>query len=288
MRSRRQPYVVGVALAFVIAIVLVTALRSNYVQPPSVPIPPSEGPKDNVAVVSATVTVTLALDATTVAYPAFTLSSPTAGEVRRAKPVRRGQSFRSGEVLFRVGKANTAVRTATPGRFRRWLIPDKAEGIIGAPVLEADYNGFGLVASLPPASAYRLLEGQLSARASLVGGPAGFECTVLQAPLRSHTPPSADAAASSVVCAIPPNIRAYGDVSGQIALRSGQVDNVPTLPVTAVSGSADEGEVSLVLPDGSVAIRRVELGATDGAIVEIRAGLQVGDHVLTNPPPLVR
>lgn len=75
---------------------------------------------------------------------------------------------------------------------------------------------------------------------------------------------------------------------GQIALRSGQVSDVLTLPVTAVSGSADMGEVWVVDDEGEATIRQVRLGATDGARVEIVSGLEEGARVYAVPPPLVR
>ncbi|MEU6020525.1 hypothetical protein [Micromonospora sp. NPDC047134] len=180
------------------------------------------------------------------------------------------------------------VRSSVAARFERWLVPDGGEVVGGVPVAQLRYLGFGLQGALPPTDAYRLLSGDLKATGSITGGPAGFDCTLLEVPSVEPNPEAGSAASPTVVCAVPQDVRAFAGLQGQIAITSGQVTNVPTLPVTAVAGSADRGEVSLVLDDGTVTIREVGLGATDGAIVEITSGLDAGMRVLASPPALVR
>ena len=58
------------------------------------------------------------------------------------------------------------------------------------------------------------------------------------------------------------------------------------LPIEAVAGTAQRGEVSYLARDGSVHLRAIRLGIMDGAVVEIKSGLREGDRVLATAPHL--
>lgn len=62
-------------------------------------------------------------------------------------------------------------------------------------------------------------------------------------------------------------------------------ENVLVLPVNAIAGRTTAGAV-YVLKNGKPEIAKVELGATDGAKIEIISGLAEGDEVLPVPPNL--
>jgi multidrug efflux pump subunit AcrA (membrane-fusion protein) len=232
------------------------------------------------------ITVVVSLDAASVPLPSFRLLSPGPGTVRIAGGRDGGRTMKGGAAVFRT--ESLTVRAPVAARLERWLVPDGADVGSGVPVAELRYMGFGLVGSLPATESYRLLSGKMTATGSITGGPAGFRCPVLQVPPSKVDPATAAAVSPMVMCAVPPDVRAFPDLKGQIAVTSGQVTNVLTLPVTAVSGGADRGEVSVVLDDGTVAIRGVGLGATDGAMVQITEGLEDGARVLASPPPLLR
>jgi hypothetical protein len=247
---------------------------------------PEASGEQTVKVVRQDITVVTAVDAVTAPLPIFRILAPRNGTVRYAPGVGRDSDMKQGATLFRMGSAE--VRAPVAARFEQWLVPDGGVAWSGVPVMELRYIGFGLLGSLPATDAYRLLSGDLSATGSIAGGPAGFDCPVLEVPSVKPDPQAVSKASPTVICAIPEDVRAYADLQGQIALSSGQVSQVLTLPVTAVSGGADRGEVSIVSDDGSVTIRQVGLGATNGAIVEITTGLEEGMRVLASPPPLVR
>lgn len=283
-RSSRWVLAVTVILAVGGALGVVAVYGGQQRAPGEPYVPPAD--QSTVTVVRRDITVVVAVEAVTSPLPAFTLVAPAAGRIHRLAALDTDDSVEAGAEILRVG--SSVVSSPARARFVRWLVPDGGTADAGVPLVELLYVGHGLVGSLPAADAYRLLSGSLSARGSIVGGPAGFDCPVLSAP--SVEPGIEPLLRSSprVVCAIPGDVRAFADLPGQIALSSGQVEDVPALPVTAVSGRADTGEVSVVLRDGTISIQRVGLGATDGAFVEITSGLEVGAVVLTTPPPAVR
>jgi hypothetical protein len=85
---------------------------------------------------------------------------------------------------------------------------------------------------------------------------------------------------------VPMTVHAVAGLRATLAVQSAVARHVLVLPIQAVAGSAQQGEVNYVAPDGSVHIRSVALGITDGAVVEIKVGLKAGDRVLTNAPHL--
>lgn len=248
---------------------------------------PRTSDKQTVQVARRDIIVVIALDAVTVPLPTFRLLAPAAGTVQVTVGLRPGRMVGAGATVFRTG--SRAVNVPVAARLLRWRVRDGDVVGSGVPVAELQYLGFGLIGSLPASDSYRLLSGGPTATGSITDGPAGFRCAVLQTPSTKADDAGTESTFSpEVMCAVPPDVRAFPDLKGQIAVKSGQATNVPALPVTSVSGGADHGEVSMVLPDGSVAIREVGLGATDGAMVQITSGLEVGARVLASPPPLLR
>lgn len=196
-----------------------------------------------------------------------------------AIPVKAGDSlWQSSD-----GKATKA---PVDGVFLEWLVPSGTKVKKGTPVARLSYAGFAMVGALPAIDTYRLLDSDLTATGGIPDGPVGFECTLLQAPAVAAS--EGDTSTPQIICAVDDDVRLFVDLSGRIILNSGLVENVLTLPVTAVSGGAEQGEVTVVHDDGSSEIRTVRLGATDGAVVEIVEGLDEGDRVSASPPPLVR
>ena len=62
-------------------------------------------------------------------------------------------------------------------------------------------------------------------------------------------------------------------------------ENVLTVPITAVEGTAETGNVYVVLVDGGTELRPVTLGLSDGINVEVKKdGLSEGDLILQFVP----
>jgi len=247
---------------------------------------PRQPEQQTVQVARRDIKVVISLESVTMPLPTFRLAAPGTGTIRFVAGLDPDVEVKQGATVFRTDSGD--VKAPVTARLERRLVPDSASVGGGVPVVELRYIGFGLVGSLPATESYRLLSGKLTATGSITGGPAGFRCPVLQVPSRRADPETTSAVSPGVMCAVPPDVRAFPDLNGQIAVTSGQVANVLTLPVTAVSGGADRGEVSVVRDNGTVAIRQVGLGVSDGAIVEITNGIEEGARVLASPPPLLR
>lgn len=58
--------------------------------------------------------------------------------------------------------------------------------------------------------------------------------------------------------------------------------DVIAIPAAAIQHGAPGDYVYLIKPDNSVAVQPVTLGATDGALIEVRQGLNPGDQVVTD------
>jgi hypothetical protein len=56
-----------------------------------------------------------------------------------------------------------------------------------------------------------------------------------------------------------------------------------SLPLTAVVGSAEQGQVIVVAADGTTSVRDVELGVADTFNVAITSGLEPDEQVLAAP-----
>jgi RND family efflux transporter MFP subunit len=63
-------------------------------------------------------------------------------------------------------------------------------------------------------------------------------------------------------------------------LQLAHVENVLTIPIAAVQGSRDTGTVLVLNPNNKVERRTVQLGLRGSTLVEVKSGLQEGDHVI--------
>jgi RND family efflux transporter MFP subunit len=70
----------------------------------------------------------------------------------------------------------------------------------------------------------------------------------------------------------------------QVRFTGGQTDPALTLPSSAVMFRAAGLEVGVVGTNGTIELRKVQVGRDFGRTVEILAGLTSNDHVIANPP----
>lgn len=161
---------------------------------------------------------------------------------------------------------------------------------------------FRATGSISPIDQYRLLDLPDSATVTIKGGPAPFECGDLT--LGGSTPaPSAtsevdpaeepqfqgqgaDGAGEggvAVSCRVPGRVRVFDGLSMSMVIDAGTVDNVLTVPVTAVRGMVDSGTV-WATADGEPQPREVRLGVSDGNIVQVKKGLKEGEGILEFVP----
>lgn len=148
--------------------------------------------------------------------------------------------------------------------------------------------------TLTPDQQYRLVGAPAEATVTLTGGPAPFTCTGL----RLGAPPttgsstqgegsgadSGTASTGTVVCAVPADVTAFAGLGATIEITNGTATDAVVVPVTAVQGTFERGNVWVVGADGAPEERAVGLGLTDGENVQITEGLAVGDEILQFVP----
>ena len=87
----------------------------------------------------------------------------------------------------------------------------------------------------------------------------------------------------AVIAAAPANLRLLEGAPGLLALTTAKATNAVVLPIEAVAGISQRGQVYLY-QDGQRLLREVTLGITDGSYVEITSGLSAGDQVIVPSP----
>jgi multidrug efflux pump subunit AcrA (membrane-fusion protein) len=143
---------------------------------------------------------------------------------------------------------------------------------------------------------YRLVGATGTAQVTLKGGPAPFTCTGLtigaaaggadatggEGMIVEEAP---EAATGSVHCAIPPKVKAFSGLGGEIEITNGDAKDVVVVPISAVLGTSQTGKVWTVAKEGAEPeARDVALGLTDGLQVEITKGLKAGEQILEFTP----
>ncbi len=123
--------------------------------------------------------------------------------------------------------------------------------------------------------AYQLMDSPDSIRAEIFGGPTGFDCA-WEGLVDSEQ-------GLMIECAIPDDIRVVSGLRGRMVLRLGDVREVEALPLSAVFGANQTGEVVVRRSDDTLERRAVELGASDGSVIEITGGLDPNEEVLLYP-----
>lgn len=147
--------------------------------------------------------------------------------------------------------------------------------------------------TLTPEQQYRLIGAPSEAQVTLKGGPAPFTCAGLR--IGAAAPTGADAgqpgdgggqaaATGAISCAVPEGVTAFPGLGADLEIVNGTAADALVVPVTAVQGSVQDGNVWVVLPDGGSERRAVTLGLTDGENVQVTAGLSAGDTILEFVP----
>jgi multidrug efflux pump subunit AcrA (membrane-fusion protein) len=153
-----------------------------------------------------------------------------------------------------------------------------------------------VTASLSQAEQFRLLSPPASAEVEVQGGPAPFTCAglVLGAPHAGSAeepdpnmppdPSTPSGGGTTARCSVPAGTAVFAGMGATMAIQAGLAENVLVVPVTAVQGSVQTGNVWVVGEDGEPVERPVTLGLTDGEMIEIKQGLTEGEQVLQFVP----
>jgi hypothetical protein len=200
------------------------------------------------------------------------------------------------------------------------LVDDKSTVTEGMPVASAKLAGYGIVADIDSAQAYKIADGSASVQGQIKNGPGPFPCTLLGtiAALPAGTVPAAPPAEKKdedkdkesgpvqqqqqqqqqsdsggqksestglrLVCTAPGDVKLINGAAATLEVVTQTSANALVVPVEAVAGGQGNGKVEIVKSDGSKVIADVVLGLTDGKVVEIKSGL-TGDETLSLPGP---
>ena len=284
-----------------------TAPPEVDLQSPVVPV--AVGTVENVVTVSGTV----------VADAAVPVKSTAAGKVRKLLVVP-GAVVDAGDGLLQVtvtterdpvtttdAEGNQVV-TERPPLVTTVTVPAPAAGTVGAldvlvdqVVAVGDAVGsigpgtLSVTAPLTQADQFRLLTPPASADVTVQGGPAPFVCSglTLGAPATSSSDtgsgsqpdPGTGSVGTTARCTVPAGTPVFPGMAATVAVQAGTATDVLTLPITAVQGSVQSGNVWVVDPAGGDPVETpVTLGLTDGSVIEVTGGLTEGQGVLEFVP----
>lgn len=158
-------------------------------------------------------------------------------------------------------------------------------------------ESFTATGTISPLDRYRLVDASVEAVVTIENGPEPFGCgrvVVGDAATETSSEPTEEEqmmgvetgseTGSSVSCAVPDHVTVFDGLSMSMEIDAGSVEDVVVVPVTAVRGLVGAGTVWSVDDSGNETEREVELGVTDGKIVEVVSGLEPGDEVLRFVP----
>lgn len=197
-----------------------------------------------------------------------------------------------GEVLSDDGTPQTVWRTVTApasGTLSSLTAYEDSSIAAGSAVGQIAPPTFHVSGAIPPEDLYRLIQRPTEATVTVNGGPAPFTCTNLQivTPLAGQSGDAGGSGAPSgpmLRCAVPTDVTVFAGLTATVVIPGGIAEDVIVVPTTAVLGQAQSGLVFVVLPDGSTQERTVGLGLTDGAMIEVTSGLEVGETILQFVP----
>ncbi|MET0423101.1 MAG: efflux RND transporter periplasmic adaptor subunit [Actinoplanes sp.] len=254
--------------------------------------------------------------------PVFGISAPVGGELRyvdrqpskvpATRPMWVASIWRNG-IPRRVEIPKDSLLA---GR----LMEDRAEVVKGMPVISARHAGYGIVAEIDSAQAYRISGSVKTVRGQIKNGPGPFTCTALgtiaalpagtipeppppspqptepgepiaKAPNDLITPDGSSGGAEGseptglrLVCTAPDGVKLINGADVTLDVVTAKASNVMVLPVEAVAGVQGRGKVDVVDSKRNRKTVDVVLGLTDGKVVQIKSGLR-GDETIAVPGP---
>jgi hypothetical protein len=298
-------------LALIPALVIVTGCSLPSDDEPDVPS--MEAPGTVLSTVQPTrqdLSNTISLTGKVAIDPVFGIVAPVTGEIRWANRQPTGRPATEALWVASIWKDGepTAVNVPIGTIFAGRLAADQTKVTEGMPVVSAKHSGYAVVADIASEHAYRLSASVESVKAQIKNGPGPFDCkplgaiaalppgSVPDAPEPSGSagpeagagaePPAGGSEATGLrlVCTAPNDVKLINGVDVTLSLITAKATDVMVLPVEAVAGSQGKGKVDLVDAERRRTTVDVELGLTDGKVVEIKSGLK-GDETIAIPGP---
>jgi multidrug efflux pump subunit AcrA (membrane-fusion protein) len=286
--------------------------------------PPVDLASPVVPVARGTVANTVTVQGTVVADPVVAVRATKAGTVRRllvepgdvvaqGAPLLEIRWEEEREPVTSTDPGGNPTVTPQPPWVRTAVVPAPAAGTVSAVDVLAEQvvavgdrvggispGTLSVTASLTQDDRFRLLSPPSTAQVQVEGGPAPFPCGGLtlgapatdtggagdpgSPPVDPAAPPGGQGGGTTARCSVPQGTTVFAGMAATVVVEAGLARDVLVVPVTAVQGSVQQGNVWVVGPDGEPAQRPVTLGLTDGEQVEVRDGLAEGDEVLLFVP----
>jgi hypothetical protein len=186
------------------------------------------------------------------------------------------------------------VKSAVAGTLRLPTLKDQ-EVAVGDQVATVAPGTLSVSGTLTPDQQYRLIGAPTQATVTLNGGPAPFDCTGLHVGAAPQTTGTGSGSGSGsgdsggtgttpssgvVSCAVPAGVTAFAGLGATVEITNGSVEGAVVVPISAVQGTVQKGNVWLVGADGQNTKTAVSLGLTDGKVVQVTEGLAEGDTIL--------
>ncbi|MEU8820239.1 efflux RND transporter periplasmic adaptor subunit [Actinoplanes sp. NPDC048796] len=254
--------------------------------------------------------------------PLFGIVAPTGGEIRYVQ--RKPNKTPAAQPLW----VATVWDDGTPRRINipegsmlaGRLMDDRAEVSAGMPIISARHGGYGIVADIDSASAYRISGAAKTVTGQIKNGPGPFPCTALgtiaalpagtipeppaptttapsagpsgepvrqfptAGPEEGSTPEGSEPTGMQLVCAPPAGVKLINGADVTLSVVTDRAGNAMVLPVEAVAGTQGRGKVDVLTPDRTRKTVDVVLGLSDGKVVQIKSGLR-GDEEIAVPGP---
>jgi hypothetical protein len=296
------------AALVIIGSLLLASCGSSATSPGSAPAVP--GGSSTIAVRQGDIDVVLALSGNVLARPSFAITATAAGRIHLSAAPKEPSA--SPTVIAQISGTAGTTTLSLPAYsgFQGWLVREGDTVTAGLPVVSAYYSGFAVEAAIPSADLYRFYGSVGAMQAQISHGPGPFACPQLGsvggavgAPdVETSTETAAPDATAAVgpvaqgpsgadgsgpivlLCAAPRDLTLFAGMPAILAVPTAQAHGVMVLPVEAVAGSSQRGRVTLMKRDGTKEARDIELGITDGTLIEIKSGLNVGDVVAIPGP----
>ncbi|ANZ42296.1 hypothetical protein BBK82_46630 [Lentzea guizhouensis] len=263
-------------------------------------------------------TTTISITGKVEMNPTFGLVAPVPGQVRFFDLLPPNGTPTKATRVATVWKdgAPNYVEIPAGAVFAGRLVDDKAAVTAGMPLASAKHIGYALVGDIDGQQAYKISGALGEVKAQIKNGPGPFPCAVLgtiaalpqgtipekpvQTPDPKSTPdpkaqpktpeqpqqPQQPSASTGlrIVCTAPADTKMINGASASIEVITGKSPQAMVVPVEAVAGQQGKGKVDVLQSDGSRKTVEVELGLTDGKVIEVKSGL-TGEEELAVPGP---
>lgn len=255
--------------------------------------------------------------------PVFGIVAPTDGELRFLDKTPSKVPAVRPKWVATVWDENGAPRRVNIPRgsiLAGRLMDDRADVTAGMPIISAKHSGYGIVAEIDSAQAYRISGAVTDVRAQIKNGPGPFPCTALgtiaalpagsipEPPPPPATQPTtgpsgappvveppqpedtgggsegSEATGMRLVCVPPGSVKLINGAQVTLQVITEKAAKVMVLPVEAVAGVQGKGKVDIVGADQQRKTVDVVLGLSDGKVVQIKSGLK-GNETIAVPGP---